>query len=332
MIVKHFDQGWSGVKTADLQNLFVKQFTKRIAADSSHTVLVNHTWYHTDFDDVTGEYLGEGTKFHDLIVEWMSHNRVDHIIQYCLVDPAWTLPEYQTDAKITKVGWYPGSEHWVDFLAIATKYQFQVPQDMGPQWNKIDTPFMCLNGKPHSHREDIVRQLVAAGLHERGLVSFGGNAALPTMVLPDEDSHVKATAINPDPYDAMTFGPRASWDRHFLNIVTETVMDVDAEQFWSEKVHKPWLGFKPFLIYAPNGGTGMIAKHGFESFVNDFGDISDLDLREKKNIVPFLAVLSAQPVAYLRSKYQQLLPKMWHNHHRFAEYAQEQVDRLRKPL
>lgn len=332
MIIKHFDQGWKGVRSAKLQNLFVKQFTKKVSTDSSRTVLVNHTWYHTNFDPVTGEYAGEGSWFHDSIVEFLANNKVDRIIQYCLVDPAWNHPGYTTDAEIVRVGWYPGSEHWVDFVAIMTKYQFVIPGDMEPQWAKIDTPFMCLNGKPHSHREDIVAQILAAGLEKKGLVSFGGNARIPTMVLPDEDSHVKTTGINPDPYDAMTFGPRGSWDRHFLNVVTETVMDVDAEQFWSEKVHKPWLGFKPFLIYAPNGGTAMLERHGFASFVNDFGDISDLDLRQKKNIVPFLSVLSEQPVSYLQHKYQALLPKMLHNRARFDAYAKQQVDKLRRPL
>ena len=338
MIVKHFDQGWKGVKSATLQNLFVSQFTKRIAADSSKTVLVNHTWYHTNFDPETGTYCGEGSWFHDSIVEYLASNPVDQIVQYCLVDPAWPAPPalghlgYGFDTPVIKVGWYPESEYWVDFVAIMTKYQFAIPADMAPQWEKIDTPFMCLNGKPHRHREEIVRDILRAGLETQGLVSFGGNERIPTMTLPDEDSHIKATAINPDPYDAMTFGPRGSWNRHFLNIVTETVMDVDREQFWSEKIHKPWLGFKPFLVYTPGGATAMLRKHGFEAFVNDFGDISDLDLRVKANIVPFLKELCQQPVSYLQSKYQQLLPKMLHNRAQFDVYARRQIDQLRRPL
>ena len=110
---------------------------------------------------------------------------------------------------------------------------------------------MCLNGKPHRHREVIVRDILQAGLEKKGLVSFGGNTRIPTMTLPDEDSHIKATMINPDPYDAMSLGPRGSWDRHFLNIVTETVADVDREQFWSEKTGIPLDQFKK-TIYKPN--------------------------------------------------------------------------------
>ena len=332
MIVKHFDQGWKGVKSAEIQDLFVKQFSKRVERDSSKTVLINYTWYYTNFDPLSGKYCGEGTWFHDSIVEWLANNDVDQIIQYCLVDPPWETADYNHDIPVIKVGWWPGSPYWVDFLAIITKLQFQVPADIQPQWEKIDTPFMCLNGKPHRHREVIVRDILQAGLEKKGLVSFGGNTRIPTMTLPDEDSHIKATMINPDPYDAMSLGPRGSWDRHFLNIVTETVADVDREQFWSEKTHKPWLGYKPFLIYAPNGGTEMLAKHGFEAFVDDFTDISDLELREKSNVVPFLSVLSAQPVSYFRSKYQQLMPKLKHNREQFMVYAQKQIDKLRRPL
>ena len=177
---------------------------------------------------------------------------------------------------------------------------------------------MCLNGKPHQHRCNIVKQLIDMGLTTKGLVSGG----IPRLTIPEE--YQPKQGINADPFDAMTLGDIRNWNRHFLNIVTETVWEVEAVNFWSEKIFKPIMGLRPFLVYSPNGATTMLEQHGFKHYCDDFKDLSDLDLRDPDNIPRFLKVLSDQPTEYFNKKYSQLKEKIQYNRMRFDQYVVEQ--------
>lgn len=331
MIVKHFNQGWAGVHAASLQDTIVSAMTKKYADDDSKTVLVNNTWYHTRFGP-NGEYLGEGPEFHNQITAWLNENKVDNIIIYCFVDPTWEDPSYpDSGAREVRIGYHPRADVWVDFHAMLIARYFKFPTfDLSSE--EITKPFMCLNGKPHFHREQIVKCLVARKLHLKGLVSFGGSDSTPVMHLPDEREHQALKGINADPFDAMTLGPQKSWQSHFLNIVTETVSNFESHNFWSEKIFKPIIGLRPFLVYGSAGAVPMLCKYGFEPYVNDFRDISSLDLADPNNIVEFLEVLSHQPVAYLREKYSSLLPKIQHNRAQFDLHVKQQLQLAATPI
>jgi len=192
----------------------------------------------------------------------------------------------------------------------------------------IDTAFLCYNRKPHWHRRHLIRQLQAADCVKHGVVTLGGTDGV--AALGHNDSTPGSTlAPNPgaDQYgianDIMSLGPAHNWNRCLLNIVTETVFDVDQQWFVSEKIYKPVVGLKPFLVYAPNGAQAWLQHIGIESFVRDFTDITDLNLADPENMVAFLVLLSKKDSTYYQHKYQKLRDKIYHNRQVFENYVMQ---------
>ena len=109
-----------------------------------------------------------------------------------------------------------------------------------------------------------------------------------------------------------------------VNIVTETFYDINQTGFVSEKIYKPIVGCRPFLVYDPDGGTQWLTDRGFETYTCDFGDISDLDLSKPNNIPKFLVSLCSQTPAYWQKKFIDLQEKILYNKNHFADYVQQQ--------
>jgi hypothetical protein len=287
----------------------------------------------SDFKSLIDGFRSRVESTYDHVLDYIFKNRhaIDNIIVYSLVDPGINigLPK---KFNIIKIGYFPDSQHWIDFHALLVNKYFYVDSRLSTDSNTIDIAFMCLNGKPHQHRGDLVQSLLDLNLQDRGLISFGGDALrkIPKLSIPE--THDIKRGINFDPYDAMTLGDINNWNRHFLNIVTETVSDVVAENFWSEKIFKPIVGLRPFLVYSPDGAVPILERHGFLHYCDDFSDISDLDLRQHVNIPKFLKTLSDQPNSYFKSKYQQLAEKISYNKNRFDQYVLEQIDNIEKGL
>lgn len=328
MIIKHFNQGWGGVKQVELQKIVLSKYLRKYYSNNEKNVLINNTWIFTEFGS-NGEYLGESTVFRDSILHWLRSNNADKIFIYNFVDPQY-FDEIDNEFPVIRIGYTHSANtcksDWLDFQALAVDKYFRKDN---VESNNISVPFMCLNGKPHVHREQFVKELLDLGLDKKGYITFGGNNNIQKLCLPEK--HLRLTGINADPYDAMTFGDMRYWNSHFLNVITETVWDVENFNMWTEKFFKPLLGKRPFLFYTENGATNMLAAHKFESFVDDFTDISDLDLRNPHNIPDFLVALSSQPkpTSYLQSKYDALLPKIEYNYNRFYTHVTEQWKKVK---
>ena len=208
---------------------------------------------------------------------------------------------------------------WIDFHALVVEKYFYIDKNLDTSGDCIDTAFLCYNGKPTWHREKLVKNLIELDLVESNFVTFSGSDNIDPLCI--EETHQRIQGINEDPFDAMTLGDINYWNRHFLNVVTETVWDVEKDGFWSEKVFKPIIGKKPFLIYAPNGAVNFLHMHGFQDYTNEFSDITDLDLTDPNNIPKFLKILSSQGHLYYKKKYHDLEEKIKHNYHHFYNYV-----------
>jgi hypothetical protein len=269
------------------------------------------------------------TQVKDYILEHKS--KIDNVIVYSFLDPPKMLPFLDNQPfNVIKIGGNPKPNNWVDFQAVLVDKFFVIDDYLSATSSQIDIPFMCLNGKPHSHRYNIVKALLDLGLDKLGLVSFGGQSEelkgtddyIGPISIPE--NHIRPYGVNFDIFDSMSFGDINNWNRHFLNVVTETEWDVEYSNFWSEKIFKPIIGYRPFLVYAPNGCVNILTEHGFLHYCNDFADISDLDLTQPDNIPIFLTQLCAQPTSYLTMKYNQLFEKIQFNRQRFDSYVAEQ--------
>jgi hypothetical protein len=313
MIVKFFDIGWGNnfpAKTFELQ--IIEQYLK---TSSARMAVINNTWY--------------STQYHQQALSQLRSMEFDQIVLVSMLDASIASPDWyqEFNKPVHATGYYPGNNA-IDFWALVIDQYFTIPGNDLFQPSLIDTAYMCLNRKPHWHRLRLYNQLVELNIVNQGIVSMGGTDGTAERVLL-VDSGQSDLAPNAGPEqngianDIMSLGHPSNWSRHFLNVVTETQFDINQTCFVSEKIYKPIIGCKPFLIYAV-GGHAWLTNCGFEIYVNDFKDITNLDLNIPENIAPFLVTLCKQDPGYWQSKYVALKEKIMYNKTHFTEYVKKQ--------
>lgn len=325
MIIREFDNGWNRqypLKQYELE--ITQQLLKPFVDSSKKVVVINSVWYTNDF--------------HQSVCEWLSVNDFDHIVLIAMLDAAIPQPDwYATFGRpVTGIGYYQGSGA-VDFCALFVDKFLDVSEFDLYRYDKIDTAFMCLMRKPHGHRKRLFWKIKNSGLLSHGLVSMGSTDGQPWAVLP-EDTVSDNLAPNADvahygvPNDIVSLGHKNNWQRHFVNVVAETFYDINRNNFVSEKIYKPIVGGRPFVLFDPDGGKQWLVSRRFEPFARDFNDICDLDIYDPEHVVPFLKILSNQSVTYWRAKFVDLLPKIKYNQNRFREYVGEQHNIIKQGI
>lgn len=320
MIVKQFDIGWGlNWPAKQLEQKIVRQLLHDRWHDQSRSVIVNSVWYNQDY--------------HQQVMTELAQLQPSHVYVIAMLDPPIVKLDWfeSLNCEVQGVGYYPGSRYFDYFAEFFDQFHVRIPHDQLLDHTKIDTAYMCLNRKPHVHRLRLYQGLENLMILDRGFVSMGGS---PPMRLLPNDCEGQPLAPNPgsEHYginnDVASLGNLDRWQRHFVNVVTETVWDLDTHNFVSEKTFKPVLGLRPFLLYAVNGGVDCLRSRGIETYVSDFADISDLDLTQPGSIPEFLKQLCDQPVSYYRMKYFDLKDKILHNYHAFVEHVAQQKNIL----
>lgn len=324
MIVREFNQGWGHqIPLKRFESQCIGQYLDRVIKDQSKSVLINSTWYTNDY--------------HQQVLDQLRIINPDLIILLCTVDPA--IPHqlwYQEfGCETISVGYYRG-KHEIDFWALVCDRYFSIDHDLDS--SSIDTAYICLNRKPHKHRRMLYRQLMERGLLDYGIVTMGQGPNMAPRLLDNDTGHASDLAPNPGVgdlgivNDIMSLGNIENWNRCFLNLVTETVFDVDREWFVSEKIYKPVLGLRPFLVYAPNAAREWITHLGLESYTADFADITDLDLGAPENQPLFLHQLCQAGAAYYQKKYHELRDKIYYNRERFTLHIENTKSKIQQGI
>ena len=310
MIVKTFDNGWG-------DNFTVKRFEQQIVdqylmTDVAKSIIINNTWYTKDY--------------HQQVMEQLRNEDFDQIILVSMLDASIAKSDWYQEFQrpVHAVGYYPGQDT-IDFWALVVDKYFQKPTFDLVDFSNIDTAYMCLNRKPHWHRRRLYNQLTDLNIVDQGIVSMGGDnsPAQRILLLDAGESNLAPNAgrdQNGIANDIMSLGHPSNWSRCFLNVVTETQFDIAETYFVSEKIYKPIVGCRPFLVYA-NGADAWLTERGFENYTQDFKDISDLDLSSPENLAPFLATLCRQPRQYWQAKFVALKDKIVYNNNNFYKYV-----------
>ena len=332
MIIKTFDQGWPlWFPLKQYEENIVTNLTKHFATNTQRVVIINSVWY-TD-------------EMHESVTSWLKNNSWDQIVLVAMLDAAIPQPKLykEFNRPVTGIGYYPGAGH-VDFCALFVNHFLQpLSQQVLLDADSIDTAYMCLNRKPHWHRKRLFNRLDTLGIIDKGIVSMGGDGhALRHLSqdLTDADCHDMQSPMAPQatsnfygvPNDIVSLGHEGNWRRHLLNIVTETFYNINQTGFVSEKIYKPIVGCRPFLVYDTDGGTRWLRDRGFEPYTNDFRDISNLDHVEPHNLPEFLKVLCEQTPAYWQKKFVDLQEKIQYNKAHFADYVKQQQSIVEKGI
>lgn len=325
MIIKTFDQGWGReYPLKQYEQQVVASLVKPFVESDQRIVMINSVWY--------------TTQMHDEVITWLRNNDWDQIVLVAMLDAAIPYPDRYAEfgRPVTGVGYYPGAGQ-VDFCALFVDHFLQAPDtDVLLDSNTIDTAYMCLNRKPHWHRQKLHNRLQSLDLVTKGIVSMGGNGQAVVALAQDREHDTLAPNATRDHYgipnDIVSLGHQGNWQRHLLNVVTETFYDINRTGFVSEKIYKPIVGCRPFLVYDPDGGTRWLRERGFEPYTQDFQDISDLDLVEPHNLPEFLKVLCEQTPVYWQKKFVDLQEKILYNKAHFADYVKQQQSIVKKGI
>ena len=329
MIVKEFNYGWGPEYPIVRKERYItRTYLSPWYEDSSRTVLLNSTWY--------------GHEQHARTMSWLQNNAWDRLVLVAMLDAPLVSPEPRMGRRgfnefqrpVEALGSF-GGPHEIVFWALIVDDYFQKESVFDAAL--IDRPWISYNRKPHPHRRQLFRDLRRHGLLEAGIVSFGAYEQNDVIkVVGDVEGN--SLAPNGDakhfglPNDICSLGNIDTWRRCFLNVVTETCFDISANWFVSEKIFKPIVGLRPFVLLAEDGGIKWLAQHGFEHYCEDFKDITDADVADPYQVIMFLKHLNQAGPTYWRKKYIDLQPKMLHNQNQFAKLVQEQRTKIQKGI
>jgi hypothetical protein len=132
------------------------------------------------------------------------------------------------------------------------------------------------------------------------------------------------------PNDIYSLGRQEIWQNHLVNVVSETEFNYKKQVFVSEKIWKPVIGMRPFMINADPRVYSWLEERGFDSFLdlwpnmphhNVVGTVVDA-------IVANLKWLSAFTDAEKMAWYQSIRPRLQANRNRFFEYVTEQEQKV----
>lgn len=145
-------------------------------------------------------------------------------------------------------------------------------------------PFMCLNRKPHLHRQELVHKLMNRGLDKKGIISLGVDnekpyeiAGLNPIFLKDEVTDEKGDSCKLEEAghtygianNIFSLGHINNWGNHFVNVVTET--EIASPGFITEKTLKPIIGMRPFMILGDHFTYRILHDWGIDTFDDIFG-------------------------------------------------------------
>jgi len=312
MILRQFDFGWGPEWRLKQRELaMVHSYLAGWHSDQCATIIINSTWY--------------GEQQHQEVLTWLDCNEVQRIALVSMIDAAIPQPDWfdQHRYDVQAIGYYPG-QHFIDYWCVMADEFMQPAENVTDQ--PIDRAFLCYNRKPHWHRVKFFQDLERHGALDLGLVSMGSDhgqalRSVDAVTVPENFAPNAGLEQHGISNDLFTLGDARNWHRSFLCVVTETVFDIASQYFVSEKIYKPILGTKPFLVYASDGAVSWLEQRGFETFVHDFSDVTDLDLGRPENIAPGLVAIAGQGAQYWRKKQQELAAKCRHNLDQFQRYA-----------
>jgi hypothetical protein len=211
----------------------------------------------------------------------------------------------------------------------------------------FDWIYICYNRKPKPHRINLVNHLLDANLQDRGIITLGepvshydvteGADYRGAIKIHDPQDYTRNgfynlfTDFGGVPYDLTSLGRLDLWQSHFLNVVSETEFREWDNRFVTEKTWKPIIGLRPFVINGQVKIYQWLRDNGFRTF-NHYWPVdieNSFDEQVQPAIVNVIKYLVLLDHSQLQQQYQQMLPDLEHNRHRFFEFAHEQKNKMR---
>jgi len=188
---------------------------------------------------------------------------------------------------------------------------------------KFEYNFLCYQRKPIDYRVTLYNLLK----NKKGIVTLGTQEYSFNEQLPEHNGYNDVGGELPIPNDIYSLGNIDIWNKCFLNVVSETIQNLNTgTPFVSEKVFKPIIGMRPFIVYGHTKTSDFLKNLGFETFDEYFGFSPKSTYNESaKEIARIIDNLDNVELLY-----QKLLPKITHNYENFRTIAKKEWEKLDK--
>ena len=318
-----------------------KQILERFGDDQN--LLINLTWFGPQFG-------GEGwNRLQNLI---LSNEKFNRIFWIGLIDPATLSPELidNIEKKLqVKEKYYIGQAFPGNQTFNGTSLMIH---DHLPEYNVDDLKlssiqflYLNYNRRPKPHRIELVEKLVVNKLNNFGLVTLGKDDQ-PYSVsqgkstnlffkiendAKSDDSVCGTGSFGGISHDVATLGRLDIWQKHFLNIVSESEFNPWDTTFVTEKTWKPIIGLRPFIINGQTDAYQWLRNNGFKTFNHYFNGIELENIKEYKvhdAVVEVVKYLTTVDKKEIMAMYNDMLPNLYYNRNRFFEFVEEQRYKL----
>jgi hypothetical protein len=316
-----------------------KQISYRFA--NQRNLLINTTWFGPQFNN------NEWNKLQQLID---CEKTFDNLFLLSVIDPLYLSREnvqyIESSLKISRtyrIGMFDKSLHEWNFHAVVgarhcPEYSMEELIMQNPEH-----VFLLYQRKPRRHRVELTNLLTEQGLDKHGIITLGSNKnsdydwseglGFTPRTIDDLPLNYKHNGKHDDfdgiPNDLVTLGRLDIWQRHFLNIVSETEFNDWDPTFVTEKTWKPIIGLRPFVVHGQPDVYAWLQNKGFKTF-NHYWPHVPCESGEDQhgNIISVIDFLRQKSKSELHDMYLDMSPDLGYNRDRFFEFAQEQKYRI----
>ena len=196
--------------------------------------------------------------------------------------------------------------------------------------------FLNYNRKPKWFRQRLVQLFEESSLIDHGCVTLPFS---PYTVHDDNADYVKhgSTEVFGDvliPNDHYSLGQLRIWQTSFINVVSETEYSFGQNVFFSEKIYKPIIGLRPFVLVGSPGIYRVLKHLGFDCFEDlfDVEGIMSVQALDESNVHGMHRVIDSlqrHVDSDWMELYQSLRPRLVRNRELFYQHAaRQEVDQI----
>jgi len=306
-------------------------------------LLINTTWFGPQFDN------GEWQKIKKLFSD---NARFDNLFLLSVIDPLYLTQKDISEICLRfgiketyRIGMFDDSKYEWNFHAIVGDHLMPKYESNDVMLKSCDKDFLCYQRKPRAWRVDFTKLLQENNLLENGIITLGAKTendhdwsegrSWEPITLDESHEPYRNDGQNNEkhyggiPNDLVTVGNLDIWNQCFLYISSETVFNHWEPMFVNERIWKPMIGLRPYIVQGNPKTYGWLEKNGFKTF-NKYWPHIDLEhsvdvLNDHVRVLKFLASKSMDDKM---SMYQDMLPDLIYNKQRFYEFSKEQKHKM----
>ena len=333
-----FPRSWQyGPEEIEIFDKTASQVERNFANDRN--LLISTTWFGPQFDN------GEWQKIEQLFND---NARFDNLFLLSSIDPLYLMEKDISEMcvrfgikNIYKIGMFDDSKYEWNFHAIVGDHLMPKYNDDDVILKDYEKDFLCYQRKPRAWRVDFAKLVKENNLLDSGIMTLGaktendhdwskGMTWEPITLDESHDPYRNDGQNNPAHYggipnDLVTVGSLDVWNRCFLYISSETVFDHWEPIFVNERIWKPMIGLRPYIIQGNPKTYQWLERNGFRTF-NQYW--SHIDLIHSTDVlndhIEILKFLKNKSKEEKMAMYQDMLSDLLYNKQRFYEFSREQ--------